>query len=370
MRIIIAGGFLGAGKTTLLWAAARELISRGMKVGIITNDQAPDLVDTTLLLRQGLDVREVAGSCFCCNFDGLLRAIDELKDVVRADVLLAEPVGSCTDLSATLLQPLKEKLRKEIVISPFSVLVDPARAREVLSGPDGTMHPSAAYIFRKQLEEADRILINKSDLLAPDALREVQEQISREIPGTRIRPLSSRTGEGIAAWLDDVFSDRHAGTHLADIDYDIYAEGEAAMGWLNAEIRVAAPSGVLEGGEAVCRALMEGLRDAFLLRSAPVGHVKLLMEAEGGHIVSNLTRAGGEIEYRGALPGASGEARLILNARVEMPPKTLENVVLEQLDRLACDGLAVRILRVRSLAPSRPVPTHRYARIVEEKRGE
>lgn len=366
MRIVIAGGFLGAGKTTLLWSAARELMSRGLKVGMITNDQAPDLVDTTLLLRQGLDVREVAGSCFCCDFDGLLRAIDELKEVVHADVLLAEPVGSCTDLSATLLQPLKDKLRKEIIVSPFSVLVDPFRAREVLSGTDGVMHPSAAYIFRKQLEEADRILINKADLLTRDDLREVEERIVREVPGTRMLPLSSRTGEGVAAWLDDIFSGRHAGTRIPEIDYDIYAEGEAAMGWLNAEIRVAAPSGLPEGGEAVCRALMEGLRDAFRLRGAPVGHVKLLMEGEGGHIVSNLTRTGGEIEYRGGVPGASGEARLILNARVEMPPKTLEHIVLEQLDRLACDGLAVRILRLRSLAPARPEPTHRYAQIVEE----
>lgn len=366
MRIIIAGGFLGAGKTTLLWTAARQLMSRGLKVGMITNDQAPDLVDTTLLLRQGLDVREVAGSCFCCDFDGLLRAIDELKEVVHADVLLAEPVGSCTDLSATLLQPLKDRLRKKITVFPFSVLVDPFRAREVLSGTDGAMHPSASYIFRKQVEEADRILINKADLLTRDDLRAVEERISREVPGTRILSLSSRTGEGVAAWLDDIFSGTHAGTRIPEIDYDIYAEGEAVMGWLNAEVRVAAPSGPLEGGEAVCRALMEGLRNAFLLRSAPVGHVKLLMEGEGGHLVSNLTRTGGEIEYRGALAAASPEARLILNARVEMPPKELESIVLEQFDRLAYDGLEVRILRVHSLAPARPEPTHRYARIVEE----
>ena len=48
-RLILVGGFLGAGKTTLLWEAAKQLSSRGLKVGLITNDQAPDLVDTSLL---------------------------------------------------------------------------------------------------------------------------------------------------------------------------------------------------------------------------------------------------------------------------------------------------------------------------------
>ena len=36
--------------------------------------------------------------------------------------------------------------------------------------------------------------------------------------------------------LDDLLSSEQAGTRIADIDYDTYAEGEAALGWLNAEI--------------------------------------------------------------------------------------------------------------------------------------
>ena len=48
VRLIIAGGFLGAGKTTLLLTAARRLAERGYRVGLITNDQGDDLVDTAL----------------------------------------------------------------------------------------------------------------------------------------------------------------------------------------------------------------------------------------------------------------------------------------------------------------------------------
>jgi G3E family GTPase len=48
-RIILAGGFLGAGKTTLLWNAAQELMKQGLRVGLITNDQAPELVYSAIL---------------------------------------------------------------------------------------------------------------------------------------------------------------------------------------------------------------------------------------------------------------------------------------------------------------------------------
>lgn len=48
-RLILVGGFLGAGKTTLLWETAVRLMNKGLRVGLITNDQAPELVDSELL---------------------------------------------------------------------------------------------------------------------------------------------------------------------------------------------------------------------------------------------------------------------------------------------------------------------------------
>lgn len=47
-EIILVGGFLGAGKTSLLREAVRILEEKEVKVGLITNDQAPELVDTPL----------------------------------------------------------------------------------------------------------------------------------------------------------------------------------------------------------------------------------------------------------------------------------------------------------------------------------
>ena len=62
IRFIMLGGFLGAGKTTTLARLARHYMTQGRRVGIVTNDQAQDLVDTHSLREQGFPVEEVAGS--------------------------------------------------------------------------------------------------------------------------------------------------------------------------------------------------------------------------------------------------------------------------------------------------------------------
>src|SRR6516164_497347 len=101
LRFVMVGGFLGAGKTTTLARLARFYLDRGQKVGLVTNDQAQDLVDTTSLRSQGFSVEEVPGACFCCRFNDLVAKVGELESAARPDVILAEPVGSCTDLVAT-----------------------------------------------------------------------------------------------------------------------------------------------------------------------------------------------------------------------------------------------------------------------------
>ena len=118
IRYIMVGGFLGAGKTTTLARLARHYTDAGLNVGVVTNDQATDLVDTNSLRAQGFDVGEVAGACFCCNFDELMETIGALGENERPDVILAEPVGSCTDLVATVIQPIKRLFDAEFEIAP------------------------------------------------------------------------------------------------------------------------------------------------------------------------------------------------------------------------------------------------------------
>src|SRR5580700_7291170 len=108
IRVVFIGGFLGAGKTSLLLRAAASLRTRGLTVGIVTNDQSTDLVDTRLVRSLDFPVGEVAGGCFCCRFEDLTKAFETVQAAREVDVLLAEPVGSCTDIISTVVRPLAE----------------------------------------------------------------------------------------------------------------------------------------------------------------------------------------------------------------------------------------------------------------------
>ena len=239
VKVILTGGFLGAGKTTFLWKASQYLMERGKKVGLITNDQAPELVDSTLLINNGLKVEEVSGSCFCCNFSGFINAVQHYTADREIDYIYAEPVGSCTDLSATILQPLKQYWSDRIATAPLSVLADPDRLVSILDGGNVGLHEDAVYIFHKQLEESDIIVINKIDLLTADQSADLAEKTKRAYPDSKVMTVSALTDEGIDAWLDEIINRYDSGNNLVEVDYDVYAHGEAVLGWLNGTVLLA-----------------------------------------------------------------------------------------------------------------------------------
>src|SRR2546427_12634700 len=112
------GGFLGAGKTTAVARLAQHLTDQGLKVGLITNDQGSELVDTAMLRARGFATEEISGGCFCCRFNSLVEAAERLTAATRPEVLIAEPVGSCTDLVATVTYPLRRIYAANFVITP------------------------------------------------------------------------------------------------------------------------------------------------------------------------------------------------------------------------------------------------------------
>jgi len=348
-KLILVGGFLGSGKTTLLAETARRLAKQGKSVGLITNDQAPELVDTRLLTGIGKGVSEVAGSCFCCNFNGFVDAVQSL-DKQGAKIIIAEPVGSCTDLSATIMNPLK-KFHPDWNLAPLTVLVDPSRLPEIFGKTKSSVDPDALYIMQLQLAEADRILVSKSDLLSDAEKKDAQTLLTKEYPGKRIGFLSSKTGEGFDSWLSDIQNDSDAGTTIVPVDYDRYAHGEAVLGWLNATATVA--SNV--DGKKLLNDLLTAFHSEIKKSNSEVGHVKATINVGSKEWTGNLTSLKGSVDVREteAKPGSS---LLILNARVQMLPEALETLV-----RNLFKTLNLSVNSLRCLMPGRPNPTHRFS---------
>ena len=129
-RFILIGGFLGAGKTTTIARLASMYAALGKHVAIVTNDKAPALVDTWNLSAQGFQVAELAGTCFCGNIDELVEAIEGFRLTRLPDVVLAEPVGSCLDLVATVVRPLADRKAGDYEVTPLAVLLSRAMGCE------------------------------------------------------------------------------------------------------------------------------------------------------------------------------------------------------------------------------------------------
>ena len=202
VRYIMVGGFLGAGKTTAVMQLAGWLSGKGLRVGLITNDQGSHLVDTTMLQARGYPVKEIPGGCFCCRFNSLVEAAQRLRTETRPDIIIAEPVGSCTDLVATVAYPLRQLYSDNFSIAPVSVLVDPIRALRVLGvEKGGSFSEKVLYIYNKQLEEADLVVITKCDLLDEARLESLRAALAGRFPGKEILAVSSRTGANLEAWL-------------------------------------------------------------------------------------------------------------------------------------------------------------------------
>ncbi|HMC90152.1 MAG TPA: GTP-binding protein [Gemmataceae bacterium] len=361
LRFIMIGGFLGAGKTTAISRLARSYAGRGQKVGLVTNDQAQDLVDTNSLRSQGFSVEEVAGACFCCKFDDLIGQVSRLQKSERPDVILAEPVGSCTDLVATVVQPLRDLYRDRFEVAPYPVLFKPSHGLRILRNDPGSGFSSkAAYIFRKQLEEADAIVINRIDELAPGALQELKDLVSREYPGVPVLAMSARTGQGFEALTELLDQQGNFGRRILDIDYDIYAEGEAELGWLNSTVRVTASQPF--DLDALLLRIVSDLRAAFGRLGAEVAHLKTIGLQDLSFGVANLVSSVMEPELSLPSRGRVTEAEVIVNARVAADPAVLEQEVRRTVAMVCKEqGAQAEFRSMQSFRPGRPQPTHRYA---------
>lgn len=362
VKLIFAGGFLGSGKTTALAALAKDLIRRGMRVGIITNDQSENLVDTVIVKQMlselGVPVEEVVEGCFCCKFDDLIKQVEKIL-AHKPDILMGEPVGSCTDFVAAVANPIKIHYKEAFRFAPFSIMVDPQRARELLFHETPTAFPEeVSYLFQKQLEEADVIVLNKIDLLSYEETERILSRLKEIFPEKTVTAVSATQGHGMDEWLEDLLSGRPgAGTVLRQIDYDRYATAEAVLGWLNAAFTFKASVPFNAGQFA--NALAVELRDAFRKRDSEIGHLKFVITSAGKTLWTNITHLSAGPVVGGDQLGEVSKGSLILNVRVRLDPEDLERIVRESVARLFKDqGMEFETVDLQCFSPAYPEPPY------------
>lgn len=373
--VYFIGGMLGAGKTTALKTLSSSLAAAGLKAGLITNDQSDGLVDTLYISTEALDVQEVTGSCFCCDFNGLADSILNLLDK-QPDVILAEPVGSCTDVVATVLKPLSELMRDTVEVKAFSVLLDPGRYYQLQNSENDEPQDekwSVKYLLEKQLEEADFILINKTDLYSKDSIDKLGRDLEEKY-NCNIIYISALKGWGVNEWFDDVSVTAPSFKFLHDIDYDLYARAEAEMGWLNTTLEVHVNEKT--DFSAITSGILKNIADALNTGDHLIGNMKIMasldkeIEYENNYdMVSEKNWFKTGIADHGAEPDISdndklsgNRARLTVNIRAVCSPEKLTEITEQAVKKtLAAHIEKADILYeyMNSFRPAAPSPTHR-----------
>ena len=161
--ITIITGYLGSGKTTLLKKIINE--SR-QKLAIIMNEFGEINIDGKIIKGKNVDISELQGGCVCCSLTGEFEeAVKEIIQKVKPDAIVVETTG--------VAEP------EAIVIDVQENLPD-VRLDSVVTIVDSDAvikFPAIGHTGKMQIEIADIILLNKTDIIKKNQLILVENKI-------------------------------------------------------------------------------------------------------------------------------------------------------------------------------------------------
>lgn len=192
MPVTIITGFLGSGKTTLLNQILKN--KQDLKVAVLVNEFGDINIDSQLLISVDEDMLELSNGCICCTInDNLVDAVYRvLEREDRIDYLVIETTGVADPLPI-ILTFLGTELRDFTNLDSILTVVDAETFNEE------HFHSEAAL---KQITYGDIILLNKTDLVTPEKLEDVENCIHDMKIGAKI--LHTKHGEVALPLILDV----------------------------------------------------------------------------------------------------------------------------------------------------------------------
>jgi G3E family GTPase len=278
-----------------------------------------------------------------------MRNADKLIDTSKPQMVIAEPVGSCTDLLATVVNPLKTIYSERFEVAPLIIMVDAARA--LAEGFDRTQ--LNGYLRHHQVCEAEVLVLSKSDLVTLEQLEAVRSAVREVNPKVRTIIYSSLSEDGLPEIMSVITGKQVSDRRPTDIDYSVYAQAEAELGWYNSTVVLDLPSrtDAFDLGKRFLSALSE------MYPNGDVAHAKVMLSTSGTAMKMSCVQGRLAVDLAKGSRFAEGKGRFTVNARVVSSPEDLRRNVRSAMAK-ALPGV-LEFETEECFSPSPPKPFHR-----------
>eukprot|EP00930_Biecheleria_cincta_P055230 TRINITY_DN41574_c0_g1_i1.p1 TRINITY_DN41574_c0_g1~~TRINITY_DN41574_c0_g1_i1.p1 ORF type:complete len:790 (-),score=134.93 TRINITY_DN41574_c0_g1_i1:214-2583(-) len=202
--VTLLSGFLGSGKTSLLKHILEN--QEGVRLGVVVNDVAAVNIDSQMVQRYqrsgGIEIAELSNGCVCCTAsDDLVASVQELTNRAGSKMFhhiiielsgVGEPeairrhwdIGVEVGMPATLMTEIKRTIA---VVDSSLFGNDWLDSRKAIArnenGAEHSGFETVAQLLAEQVEKADLVLMNKTDLATEDELKTTEEVIHALNPG-------------------------------------------------------------------------------------------------------------------------------------------------------------------------------------------
>lgn len=170
--ITLITGPLGSGKTTLL----RHILDQvPKKIAILMNEFGEIAIDSKIIEGKNVRIAELDGGCVCCSLLGEFEAaVEEVLEKVDPEVIVVETTGVAEpDALIFDIQESLPRVRLDGVIT-------------IADGDGMIRYPQVGHTTRLQMEAADALLLNKTDLVSSQECEGVEEMLRRLNPQAAI----------------------------------------------------------------------------------------------------------------------------------------------------------------------------------------
>lgn len=355
LQLYLTAGFLGSGKTTAIASAALYLQKQHIKTGVVTNDQGMQLVDAAFIKSLIIESAYVENGCFCCNYNDLEKQLQGMVNEAGVEVVFAESVGSCTDLVATVIKPLMQQYPAYNIV--LSVFADAALLKAIVNNEASFINDDVRYIYKKQLEEADLMIMNKWDTLSPAEQNELMLFINNNLPVKKILYQNSTKDADIITWVNVLQSySSPKSKESLDIDYNKYANGESLLAWFDCSLSIHTTKPV---AVTVAELLMSSIADSMRRYKYTIGHLKFFLDnGEGWSKKVSFTTKNTKQDATESV--SCSHLNLMINARIETTPALLEIAILQCIENVITKtSCRIVVGEQSSFKPGYPQPAHR-----------